>query len=222
MPVIRKLRYAAVAIVLVSLAAHASDSDAAIVQANGKAWLNGTVVPQISAIFPGDTLQTKTDLADIDAHGSKVRILNSTLLTYRSNAVELQEGAVSVLTSNSLGTQIGPLMVRPAAATWTEFQVTNMDGAVHIVATKGDVLVADEHGTTTLNAGQETTREIPKKKRRKGGGYYDGAATVAKAPLLNSLEAKIGAGVIIIGVTTWVLCQDEDPISPDTPQGGCF
>jgi len=219
---IGKLRHAAVLIVLLSLAARASDSVAGIVQANGKAWLNGNLVPQISAIFPGDILQTRTDLADIDAQGSKVRILNDTLLTYRSNAVELQEGGVSVLTSNSLSTQIGALMVRPAAATWTEFQVTNTEGVVHIMSTKGDVLVSDEHGTTTLTAGQETTRASPKKKRRKGGGYYDGAATAAKAPILNSTEAMIGAGAIITGVTIWVLCQHEDPISPDTPQGGCF
>jgi hypothetical protein len=200
----------------------ATDGGSAIVQANGKVWLNGTLIPQMSAIFPGDTLQTKVDLADIDAHGSKVRILADTLLTYRGNAVELERGGVSVLTSSTLATQVGPVMVRPAAPTWTEFQVTDAEGAVHITATKGDLLIVDEKGTTTLNAGQETTRQIPKKKRRKGGGYYDGAPPTAQGALLDSKGAIIGAGAVAAGITIWVLCQPEDPMSPDTPQGGCF
>lgn len=214
----RKLRFAVILVLLMPFIAHA-ENDVAVVQASRTAWLNGTPIPQLSAIFPGDIVQTKTDLADIDAFGSKVRIWKDSLLTYRSNAVELERGAVSVITSKALAAQIEGLTVRPAAAAWTEFQVTNTDGAVHILATKGDLLVADESGTTTLNAGQETTREISQKKHKKRSA---GAIPAAQKSPLESMPALIGAGSVITGVTVWVLCKGDDPISPDTPSPGCF
>ena len=214
---LRKLQFAVFFALLMPLLAHA-ENDVAVVQASRTAWLNGSVIPQLSAIFPGDVVQTKTDLADIDAFGSKVRIWKDSLLTYRSNAVELERGGVSVITSKALGTQIEGLTVRPAALAWTEFQVTNSDGAVHVVATKGDLVVADDSGTTTLNAGQETTREVPKKKSKKRSA---GAIPAAQGSVMDSKVAIIGATAVVTGVTTWVLCHSDDPISPDTPRGGC-
>jgi hypothetical protein len=214
----RKLRYALILVFLTSLMAQA-ENDVAVVQASRTAWLNGSVIPQLSAIFPGDIVQTKADLADIDAFGSKVRIWKDSLLTYRANAVELERGGVSVITSKAMGTQIEGLAVRPAALAWTEFQVTNSDGAVHIVATRGDLLVADESGTTTLNAGQETTREVSEKKSKKRSA---GAIPAAQGSVMDSKAAIIGAGIVVGGVTTWVLCRSDDPISPDTPHPGCF
>jgi hypothetical protein len=214
----RKLRYALILVFLTSLMAQA-ENDVAVVQASRTAWLNGSVIPQLSAIFPGDIVQTKADLADIDAFGSKVRIWKDSLLTYRANAVELERGGVSVITSKAMGTQIEGLAVRPAALAWTEFQVTNSDGAVHIVATRGDLLVADESGTTTLNAGQETTREVSEKKSKKRSA---GAIPAAQGSVMDSKAAIIGAGIVVGGVTTWVLCRSDDPSSPDTPDPGCF
>jgi hypothetical protein len=196
-----------------------AENDVAVVEASRTAWLNGTVIPQLSAIFPGDIVQTKADLADIDAFGSKVRIWKDSLLTYRTNAVELERGSVSVITSKAMGTQIEGLSVRPAALAWTEFQVTNSDGAVRIVATRGDLLVADERGTTTLNAGQETTREAPRKKSKKRSA---GAVPAGQGSVMDSKAAIVVGGATIGAVTTWVLCHSDDPISPDTPRGGCF
>jgi hypothetical protein len=215
---LRKLRFAVVLMLLIPFVAHA-ESDIAVVQASRMAWLNGTVIPQLSAIFPGDIIQTRTDLADIDAFGSKVRIWKDSLLTYRTNAVELERGGISVITSKAMGTQIEGLTVRPAAMAWTEFQVTNSDGAVHIVAVRGDLLVADDSGTTTVNAGQETTREVPKKKSKRRSA---GAPPAGQGSVMDSKAAIIGAGIVAGGVTTWVLCRSDDPISPDTPRGGCF
>ena len=215
---LRKLRFAVFFALIIPLVAHA-ENEVAVVQASRTAWLNGTVIPQLSAIFPGDIVQTKADLADIDAFGSKVRIWKDSLLTYRSNAVELERGGVSVITSKALGTQIEGLTVRPAALAWTEFQVTNSDGAVHILATKGDLLVADDRGTTTLNPGEETTREVPKKKSKKRSA---GAIPAGQGSVMDSKAAIIVGGAAAAGITTWVLCQSDDPISPDTPRRGCF
>lgn len=216
---LRKFRHGALLILLCSIIASATDSDVAVIQAMQTAWLNGTPVPRISAIFPGDVVQTKDDWADIDAFGSKVRIWKDSLVTYRSNAVELGRGGISVITSQALAAQIAGVTIRPASASWTEFKVTNSDGAVHIVAAKGDLLVADESSTATLNAGRETTIEVPRHKQKKRGG---GAVPAAVKSPLESTPALIGAGAVIGGVAFWTLCQGDDPISPDTPQHNCF
>ena len=38
-----------------------ADSGAAMLYANGTAWINGTSVPRSSALFPGDLVQTRPD-----------------------------------------------------------------------------------------------------------------------------------------------------------------
>lgn len=214
-----RCRWAALVVMMAfaSSGANATDSDVAVVQAH-TAWLNGAPIPRVSAIFPGDMVQTKAELADIAAFGSKVLIGKESLVTYRSNAVELERGGVSITTSKALAAQIGSLTIRPAAAEWTEFQVTNSDGGVHIVATKGDLLLADEKGTSTLSAGQETTREVAAHKRKKRSA---GAPPAAQGSVMDSKAAVLAGGAIAGGVTVWVLCQPEDPVSPDTPRGGC-
>jgi hypothetical protein len=204
----------ALSIVLSSLAAQATDSNVAVVQAMRTAWLNGVAIPRVSAIFPGDIVQTKTDLADIDAFGSKVLVLGDSLLTYQGDGVELERGGVSVGTSKALSAKVGGLTVRPAAATWTEFQISNADETVHIVATKGDLILADENGTTTLNAGQETTREQAPRKRKKRSA---GAIPAAQKSVMDKTTAMYIGGAAAGGVITWVLLQQEDPISPDKP-----
>lgn len=201
-------------IAVLSTAAHASDENVAVVQALRTAWLNGALIPRISAIFPGDIVQTKSELADIDAFGSKVLILKDSLLTYRSNEVELERGAVSVATSRALVAKVGNLTVRPVSANWTEFQVTDTDGTINIMARKGDLSLADETGTSTLNAGQETTRESPAQKPKKRSA---GAAPAALRSLMDSKAALIVGAAAIGGVTGWVLWRSDDPISPDTP-----
>ena len=207
-----------VGVLLLPLATYA-ENDVAVVQASRAAWLNGSVIPQLSAIFPGDIVQTKADLADIDAFGSKVRIWKDSLLTYRSNLIELERGGVSIITSKAMATNIGSITIRPASVAWTEFQVMDHGGAVRIVATKGDLLVADESGTSTLNSGQETTRDASAKRSKKRSG---GAIPAAQGSVMDSKAAVILGGAAAAGVTTWVLCQSDDPISPDTPRGGCF
>jgi hypothetical protein len=78
------------------------------------------------------------------------------------------------------------------------------------MARKNDVVITDQDGTTKLAAGQETTRETKKKKRRRPAG----AIPAATGSILDSKAALI-AGIAAVGtITTIVLLQKEDPISP--------
>jgi hypothetical protein len=198
-----------------------ADSSAAMLYANGAAWLNGSHVPNSSAIFAGDLVQTRSDsAANIHASGSSITVLGDSLVQFEGASLKVEHGGVSVSTSKGVAATAGDVRVAPVSNAWTEFNVIDIDGTVRIAARKGDLSVTDDNGTVTLAQGQETTRdessEQPngKKKNKKRAA---GAAPAAGGGALNSPIA-IGVGAAaIVGVTAWVLLKNDDPVSPATP-----
>src|SRR5258707_29898 len=202
----------------------AADSASAMLYSNGTAWINGSTVPKSAAVFSGDLVQTRPDsTANLSSSGSSVMVLADSLVKFQGPAVEVEHGAVRVSTSQGLATQAGEVTVKPAGNSWTEFQVTDVDGQVQIVATKGDLTVQDQQGTSTVQEGQQTTRdetanpEKKKKKRRRGAG----AATAGGGGIMSSTAAIYGGLAIVGGVTTWALLQNDDPLSPSCPNNPC-
>jgi hypothetical protein len=203
----------------------AADSGTAMLYADGAAWLNGSHVPKSSAIFAGDLVQTRSDsAANIHAPGSSVTVLGDSLVQFEGASLKVEHGGVSVSTSKGLATTAGDVKVAPASNAWTEFNVTDTDGTVRIAARKGDLFVTDDNGTVTLAQGQETTRDEQtqqtdnsnnnKKKKRAAGA---GAAPAAGGGALSSpIAVGVGAAAIV-GVTTWVLLQGSNPVSPSQP-----
>jgi hypothetical protein len=206
-------------IMLLPASTFAADSSAAMLYTNGTAWINGGNVPKSSAIFSGDLVQTKTDsVASIKSPGTSVLVFSDSLVQYQGAAVKLEHGSVNVGTSKSMATEVGGLKVEPeSGSSWTEFEVRDTDGAVRIIARKGNLRLTDANGTTMLAQGQETTRdenpEKGKKKRERGG-----AVPAAGGGILDSPYA-IGIGAAAVGgLTAWVLLRDDDPVSPNKPK----
>jgi hypothetical protein len=200
----------------------AADSGAAMLYANGAAWLNGSHVPSSSAIFAGDLVQTRSDsAANINAPGSSITVLGDSLVKFEGTSLNVEHGGVAVSTSKSLAATAGDVRVAPSSNAWTEFNMTDVDGTVRIAARKGDLSVTDDNGTVTLAQGQETTRDEQsdqsdsKKKNKKRAS---GAAPAAGGGILSSpLAMGIGAAGIG-GVTAWVLLHNNNPVSPSQPQ----
>jgi hypothetical protein len=198
----------------------AGETASAMLYTNGAAWLNGSDVPKSAAVFSGDLLQTRADsTASIQSNGSSVMVLADSLVKFEGLDVELEHGAVRVTTSRGLATRAGDVTVKPATNSWTEFQVTDVDGRVQIAASKGDLTVQDDKGTTTVAQGEQTTRddtantERKKKKRRKGTG----AATAATGGIMSSTPVVIGGLAAVGGVAVWVWSRSEPPMSPSCP-----
>ena len=193
-----------------------ADSGAAMLYANGTAWINGTSVPRSSALFPGDLVQTRPDaVVHINATGSSVMILSDSLVKYEGNTVSVEHGAVKVATTKGMSTRAGEVVVAPVSPEWTEFDVTDVNGTVEIVARKGDVSISNGTETTRLAQGEQTTRddsENQKKKRRTAG-----AVPAAGGGLLDSRPAIIGGGLAVAGLLIWVLRQGDEPLSPVDP-----
>jgi hypothetical protein len=196
----------------------AADQPAAMLYSHGTALLNGDSIARSSAIFSGDLVQTNADsVANINATGSSVLVLNDSLVQYEGAAVKLEHGAVTISTSKSLATHIGGVTVSPVSAAWTEFEVRDVDGKVQIAARKGDLAISDNTGTTTLAQGQETTRDDSQQtdeQKKKKNRRVAAAEVPAYGGALDSPWAIGIAGGIVIGGTAWVLIQGESPASP--------
>ena len=203
----------------------AGETASAMLYTNGSAWLNGSEVPKSAAVFSGDLLQTRPDsTASIQSSGSNVMVLADSLVKFEGPAVELEHGAVRVTTSRGLAARAGDLTVKPAANSWTEFQVTDVDGRVQIAANKGDVTVQDDKGTTTtVTQGQQTTRddtsdiEKKKKKRRRAAG----AVPAAGGGIMSSTPVVYGGLAAVGGAAIWIWTRSEPPVSPSCPSKYC-
>jgi hypothetical protein len=203
--------------VVFPVATFAADQPAAMLYSHGNAMLNGSSITRASAIFSGDLVQTTRDsVANINATGSTVLVLNDSIVQYQGTSVNLEHGGVTVSTSKLLATHAGGVTVSPSSAAWTEFEVRDMDGTVHIAARKGDLTISDEKGTMTLAQGQETTRDEGQDQNRKGKKRGGGGAGVpgATGGILDSPVAIGIGGAVIGGVTAWVLIKSDDPASP--------
>jgi hypothetical protein len=210
-----------VLLLIVPASLFAADNGAAMLYANGAAWLNGAHVPKSSAIFAGDLVQTRSDsAANIHAPGSSITVLGDSLVQFEGSSLKVEHGGVSVSTSKGIGTTAGDVRIAPVSNAWTEFNVTDVDGTVRIAARKGDLTVTDDNGTVTLAQGQETTRDEQSDqndKKKKDKKRAAGAAPAAGGGVLNS-TAAIGVGLAAVGgVTAWVLLKSDNPVSPATP-----
>lgn len=209
--------------VLVPAQLLAGELASAMLYTNGPAWVNGSEIPKSVALFSGDMLQTRPDsTASIQAAGSTVMVLADSLVKFQGPAVEIEHGSVRVSTSRALAARAGDVTVKPAANSWTEFQVSDVDGRVQIAANKGDLTVQDDKGTTTVQEGQQTTRDDTtepekKKKRRRSGG----AATAAGGGIMGSTPAIVTGLGVAGGVGVWLLLRKEEPVSPACPTNPC-
>ena len=193
-----------------------ADSGAAMLYAKGAAWINGASVPQSSAVFPGDLVQTQADsVVRINATGSSVMILSDSLVKFEGNAVSMEHGAVNVATMKGMKTRAGAVVVAPVSDGWTEFEVRDVNGTVEITARKGDVSISDQESTSTLPQGQQTTRDDSEKRNKKKRAA--GAVSAAGIGVLDSPYAIAAGGAAVGGLLVWVLLQGDEPASPAVP-----
>jgi hypothetical protein len=191
----------------------------------GSAWVNGSSVPRASsAIFAGDLVQTRSDtVANINSAGSSITVHSDSLVQFEGSSLKIEHGGITVSTSRGVAATAGDVKVAPAAQTWTEFNVTDVDGTVRIAARKGDLTITDGNTTLTLAQGQETSRNESSEQSTDANGKNKnkkratGATPAAAGGVLNSPVAIGVGGAAIVGVTTWVLVRNDNPASPSNP-----
>jgi hypothetical protein len=199
-----------IAVTPAALVATDAGSGASILYGRGTVWLNGKPVPNSSAVFPGDVIETQPEsVATLDSSGSGVIVFPDSLVKFEGNAVSVEHGAVSVATSKGTVALAREVTVTPASNTWTEYEVADMNGTVRVFANKGSVNVNCRKGTVNLSEGDQATPDKSgncRKTKRKEGILppFDGA--ILADPYVIGGELITGGVIVCL-----LLCNSSKP-----------
>ena len=195
----------------------------AMVYVSGSTSVNGTLVPHSSAVLPGDVVRTTSaSQANLTTAGVSVTIFQNSAMRFEGNGLSLEDGSADIGTAKKIATRAGIITVSPASDGWTEFEISHRNGAVQIVAKKGNVNVSSGTETVLLAQGQSETRDDSttapdsdnQKNRKKGG---DEPSPAVSTPVIDS-PILIGLGAAgIAGGLIYVLTRDNSPVSPVIP-----
>jgi hypothetical protein len=208
---------------LFPLSLFAADSGSAMLRSKGGVWVNGKENPDSTAIFSGDLIETNPgSVANLDAQGSSVLIQSQSVVEWGNNVLTLDHGSVTVGTSTALRVKVNCLTVEPIANQWTQYDVTNVDGTVHVAAHKLDVKITqgaagrkpsdeNESGSNIVHEAEEKTRDV---------SVACGAAkppdTAGGHPISTTRWIEIGSGAGGVLLLCVLLCRGSSPTSMST------
>jgi hypothetical protein len=148
-----------VAIVPPSLLAQ---TPSAILHAQGGVWVNEYEAKDSAAIFSGDNIETKPGFsATLAVEGSQALIQPESVTKFQGDYIELDHGGVSVETSRSFQVRVHCITVIPITNTFTQYDVSDVNGTVQVAARKSDVNVDIQRGShkpTDPQVGQGSQR----------------------------------------------------------------
>ena len=214
-----------VALCPLSVVAKDAAPASAVLRSDGGVWVNGLEVTESTVVLPGDSVETKARVvANIDAEGSSVLVQAQSIVKFQGTYVTLEHGSVSVGTSTLMSVHVNCLKVEPVSTDRTEYDVTDVNGSVHVAAHKKDVNIehsalhkaASEdkpNNSATVHEGEETNREES----------TACAAAPRTAPASNGLNPKWleigGGGGVGALVLCLLLCRGNSPqsVSPSQP-----
>ena len=204
----------------------AADTASAMLHTQGGVWLNGNEAADSTAVLVGDVLETKAESrADLSTDGSTVLIQPESVVKFQGDFLVLDHGRVLVATSKNMSVHVNCIVVEPASSSWTQYEVTDVNGRVVVAAHKSDVNIKYQggHGASSKesgSSGEATVHEGEEASREESD-----ACGAAKKPIsvnnpLNTKWIEIGGGgaggVLALCL---LLCTGKKPpkISPDAP-----
>lgn len=195
-------------------------TDRGLIHSDGGTWLNGSPAPAISAIFPDSLVQTQAGhSARINLEGSTVLIGSETIVQFQGNELALDHGALQLDTAREMKVLIGCVSVTPITSDRTQYNVTDVDGRVKVVALKNDVKIhlhGAAHRSKQGSSSDLIVREGEQATRRDRCGALL-QPTQADGPILEQ-PLLWGTGVVVAGAVTCLgLCHGDDPASPVKP-----
>jgi hypothetical protein len=194
----------------------------AVLYVSGSTTVNGAAVPVSSLVFPGDTIQTKSSSqADINASSAAVTILENSSVRFESNHVSIDHGSVNIDTAKqTMAAKAGLVTVTPASLGWTAFQVSHVNGAVQIIARKGNVNFNEGKETETLLQGQSVTLDQSGSTGNSKKTNQTSEAGAPPAAHVSALDSPIliGVGTAAVGFGLgYTLSRSGPPPSPSGP-----
>ena len=146
---------------------------------------------------------------------------SETIVQFQGNELALDHGALQLDTAREMKALIGCVTVTPITSDRTQYNVTDVDGRVKVVALKNDVKI-HLHGAARRSKQGESSdlivREGEQATRRDRCGALV-QPTHGDGPILERPLAW-GTGVAAVAVITCLglLCRPtDDPVSPSKP-----
>jgi hypothetical protein len=203
------------------------DEAAAMLRSSGQGvFVNGSPALPSVAIFANDFIEAqKHAVARIEMSGSSVTIDPETILMFDAQELSLDHGRLAVFTGRGLRVRVGCITITPAnPSIETTYEVLDREGKVTVHATKSDVYIEAKSKSAKERKNPSRSRDLVRESEQKSrdekcaGAAIKGQMTPGIGAALSSPWA-IGAGVAAVGgLTLWVLCKGDDPISPSAPE----
>lgn len=221
-----KFACCALLLLLPILSSAQENKSAAMLRSAGGVWVNGSEIASPTAVFSGDTLETKPGFAaNLDAEGSSVLIQPESILKFEGNFVELDHGGVSVETSTLFSVHVKCIKVEPTSNEHTQYNVGDVTGTVQVAARKNDVKVTQSGVGKKLTTRNEMSQsavvhEGEQLSREESVVCGPPAAPDSPAHGINAKWVEIGGGA---GAGALVLClllcksSPSSPVSPSQP-----
>ena len=202
----------------------AIESGSAILHTQGGVWVNGSEVPDSTAIFPGDVLETKPGFAaNLNADGSAVLIQPESIVKFQGDFLVLEHGSVSVGTSKAMRVQVKCLTIVPLSTDWTQYEVTDVSGKVLVAARKKDVKINRQGDLAKLSKEPQTDSGAIVHEGEQSSREESEVCGAAPGPVTgtNMFNPKwIAIGAAGTGILIWLLLHggpSKPPISSSKP-----
>ena len=197
----------------------------AILHTQGGVWVNGAEAVDSAAVFAGDLVETKTGFsASLILDGSSIVIGPESVTKFQGDYLELDHGSVSVGTSKSFRVVVHCLHVIPVLYEWTQYEVSDVSGTVHVAARKDDVNVEHEarrkkNGSEIDNSQHASVKEGQQNNYEEsqicGAAAAPTGAGALGDPKWLAIEGGAGAAILCL-----LLCRSggsKVPLSNSTP-----
>jgi hypothetical protein len=185
-----------VLLILLPASLQAQETKPAILHTQGGVWVNSIEAADSSAVFPGDLLETRPGFsATLISDGSTVSLQPETIVKMEDNLLVLDHGSLLVGTITGMRVRVHCIKVIPVSPTdWTQYEVTDVNGSVQVVAHKKDVRIETE-GSHQKTPGVSGTAG--------GAGTHEGGTIVHEGEQVSRRETELcgaplrptGAGV---------------------------
>ena len=125
----------------------------AILHTQGGVWVNNDEARDSTAVFPGDTIETKAGFnANLVLDGTTIMMAPESVARFQGDYVELEHGSVSVGTSKGFRVHVNCIRVIPVRNEWTQYEVGDVNRSVQVNARKDDVNVEHEGSRSKTKA----------------------------------------------------------------------
>jgi hypothetical protein len=202
----------------------------AILHTQGGVWINNDEARDSTAVFPGDTIETKAGFnANLVLDGSTVLLAPESVARFQGDYLELSHGSVSVGTSKGFRVKVNCIRVIPVRNQWTQYEVSDVNRTLQVSARKDDVNV--EHEGVRGKAKSQTTDETAASRASVHEGEqhnYDESeicgsiAGPTSAGLANPKWIEIGTAAGGAALLCILLCRgrggsEKNPLSASAP-----